>query len=346
MTAGRVGLLACAVLVWSPSTGTEAWAAHRAQVRPIATTVPLVMDGTTGKDRGIHPAGTVVRHITFPAHAHQGPARWWVMRLVARLSIRRAPKPSLIDLTGFTNGRASIQVEIVVPARGDTRHRVHWEAYGWLDGLVRRTVSRRSFVVDARNYLQYGGVTPGRARFSVQVEQFGGRAFRGGYLSAKTLIVGGYPTAASMDTALVRSQLRVDGRTVRVPLAFANRGGRAAVAIKLKASYDDQMLKLLHISPRFIHRLPAGRTARAVATFRVLRPGRTSIRFGESDAVRSSGTSLALALPRTDGGDSSGALLGFLPAALLFIAGGVAFAVSAHASSRRLLVPRIGLRRR
>jgi hypothetical protein len=276
----------------------QAGIAHRT-IAPLAHVALLRADRTSGRGIGVHRIGSIGTGLGLPPGARQGGGHWWMMRLRTRIRIRRVKRPSLIYVTGYTNGRACIQIKLDVPSSQRPRQRIHWEAYGLVDGVVGRSPRSPSFVVDARNYLQTRGVRGGQNRFGVGVEEFGGHAFILAKVSPQTVVASGYRPPARVAVNVESQRLRVVKRVLELPVALTNHGGLPARDIRLHAAFDSRVLSLIGFRPPHIAQLAPGATAYAVGRFRVLSDGVVSdIRIGEIDAVKSGMTTFSVRLPR------------------------------------------------
>lgn len=314
-----LGVCAIVFASYVPDVDARAGAGGSLRISPVTTTTalhahPVVKPGL------VYRRGVLTRPIRFPRGAKQGPLRWWVMRLVARITVRRAERASLLYLTGYTNGRASVQVKVVVPPRGEPRRPIISEAYGLLDGLVRRTAMSPIVTVDMRNYLQYRGVRSGRTHFSLRLEEYGGHVFRAGVLSTRTGISSGHRAPARVAPTLDRAGMSIEEGLLTVPLSVANHGGRTAVRVEPRVSFDHAALRLIELAPRRLPRLAPGANALVVARFRILRGGHTVLRFGTTDAVGDGRAAFEMTLPVVDV-SRPGGLSGYLLAAFGFIGG-------------------------
>jgi hypothetical protein len=297
----------------------------RAQ-HPLHTDAVLAPTEHAGKGAAIHPAGSLKRSFTLPERSRQGPRSWFVMRLRARVIVRRTARPSLIYLTGSTNGRASVQVKLTVPPRSAPQQAIRWESYGLLDGLMQHASARAPLTIDARNYLQYKGVRPGHNTFTLGVEEFGGHALRSVRFLATTTIGAGYRSAASIRLAVDRASAHVAGDRLTVPVTVANHGGRAARHLAIMPDVDENLLQVERVSPSAIAKLAPGARRTAILRFRIRGAGRTTIAVAERDDVSGDHASITVDLPVTSRGSTKAqSVVGLLVPGSLFVSAAAFF---------------------
>jgi hypothetical protein len=226
------------------------------------------------------------RTFRLPSSAKQEPHLWWILRLRADLRVTRGARPSTLYLTGYTNGRASVQVKVDVPARGHTP--IKWEAYGLLDGLVDRSTAGSVLHLDVRNYLQLAGVRPGTNTFGVGIEELvRERAFKDAEILPTTEILGGQAAPAKLRFGARPPAVVAKGSRLTAQFVLRNVGGRTAEAIRPSVRYDDRVLRLSAVEPRTISSLAGGAGVPIRVTFARLRSDRSTIQVGAKASVAS-----------------------------------------------------------
>jgi hypothetical protein len=279
---------ACTLLLASDhGWPSAAVAASSEAVHPVPGGLTIRRSGSAAHARsGSYARWLGQRTFRLPAQAKQGPHLWWILRLRARLRVTRGARPSRLYLTGYTNGRASVQVKVAVPARGHAP--IAWEAYGLLDGLVDGSTTGSVLHLDVRNYLQLAGVRPGTNTFGVGIEERARqRAFKDGEILPTTEILGGQPAPAKLRFGARPPAVVAEGSRLTAQFVLRNVGGRAAAAIRPSVSYDDRVLRLSAVEPRTIGSLAGGAGVPIRVTFARLRSNRSTIQVAAKASVAS-----------------------------------------------------------
>jgi hypothetical protein len=213
-----------------------------------------------------------VMSFRLPKNAAQGPRAWYQLRLRLRLVLSSNTRPGLAAVSVATAGKTCAQFQL--RTSGGSRRAVKWSSYDLTTGLrAGRTVGRHLDLAMV-NYLQEGGVRPGRSTVTLRVEHLNGYLVRSVLVRAETAIVrtslSPFPLSLSLDThpALFRA-----GEAFTLPVRLATSGGRVVPNVRLDCTVPSGgALKVIRVSPHTFERVQD--SANANVTLQTMEPGR------------------------------------------------------------------------
>lgn len=271
------------------------------------------------------PASWTFRY-RLPPGVRQGPARWYVMRLHLIISLARDPESGTAYVSGSTNGRAAIQIELTNRGR-----LVRWSTTDLVRGFRAGVVHARRLEITSSNYLQYRGVRGGWNTLALGVERLDGlRIARVRVLpdSGIQVTTDSYPR---LRLAVGASSGGIEvGDTIRLPIRLHNVGDLPARRVRLWADSQSGGLEF----KRAMHRLSllhGGAQVEKTFEFVAALPGRHRVSVdAAADNANRPGLLLEIGVKSAGGtAFSARSLTGALGGAVLAI-GGLALIVRAR----------------